>query len=118
VPAARLTKRYFRRWWFGKGVSKATFELVQPLTELGLDLRRVPHIGPLPRFMVGNAVRNLIGYARALVTGRASERFHHEMMLAYFAGYLSSRWPRLSRPVYAAPVQQNAGSIVPPALPV
>jgi len=117
VPAARLTKRYFRRWWFGKGVSKATFELAQPLTELGLDLRRQPHVGPVPRFMIGNAVRDVIGYARALASGRTSQRFHHEMMLAYFAGYLSSRWPRLSRPQYGSPVQANAGAVTAPALP-
>jgi hypothetical protein len=108
VPAARLTPQYFRRWWFGKGVSKATFELVQPVTELGLDLRREPHVGPVPRFMIGNALRDIIGYVRALVTGRTSQRFHHEMMLAYFAGYVSSRWPRLSRPPYQSSVQPNA----------
>ena len=26
VPSARLTRRYFRRWWFWKGVSRAALE--------------------------------------------------------------------------------------------
>jgi hypothetical protein len=67
--------------------------------------------------MIGNAVRDVIGYARALASGRTSQRFHHEMMLAYFAGYCSSRWPRLSRPRYGSPVQANAGAVTAPALP-
>ncbi len=101
VPAARLTKSYFRRWWYGKGVSKATLELGQPLTELGIDLRREPHIGPVPRFMLGSAVRDVIGYAKALASGGPATRFRHEMMLAYAAGYASARGFAWGRPPYA-----------------
>jgi len=105
VPAARLTKSYFRRWWYGKGVSKATLELHQPLTELGLDLRREPHVGPVPRFMLGSAVRDAIGYARELIAGNRASRFRHEMMLAYTAGYVTARGWGWRRPRYegAAP---------------
>jgi len=108
VPAARLTKQYFRRWWFGKGVSKAMLELVQPVTELGLDLRCEPHIGAMPRFMLGTAARDLLGYGRALLARDVGERFQREMMLSYFAGYFSTRRPRLSRPAYESGVQPNA----------
>jgi len=105
VPAARLTKSYFRRWWYGKGVSKATLELNQPMTELGLDLRREPHIGPVPRFMLGSAVRNAFGYGRALLAGRRAERFRHEMMLAYAAGYIAARGMGWRRPRYGGAAQ-------------
>jgi glycosyltransferase involved in cell wall biosynthesis len=100
VPAARLTKSYFRRWWYGKGVSKASLELQQPLTELGLDLRSTPHIGSVPRFMLGGAVREAMGYARALIAGDEARRFQHEMMLAYTAGYIAGRGIRPGRPEY------------------
>jgi len=100
VPATRLTKSYFRRWWYGKGVSKATLELGQPVTELGVDLRLEPHIGPVPRFMVGSAVRDVVGYTRALASGDRPARFRHEMMLAYAAGYLASRGIGWQRPPY------------------
>jgi glycosyltransferase involved in cell wall biosynthesis len=100
VPAARLTKQYFRRWWFGKGMSKARLEAIQPVTELGLDLREQPHIGPLPRFMVGTAARDLWTYVRALAAGAPAERFRREMMLTYFTGYLSARLPKATRPKY------------------
>jgi GT2 family glycosyltransferase len=107
VPAARLTRSYFRRWWFGKGVSKATLELAQPVTELGIDLRHQPHVGCVPRFMLGTAVRDAVGYLRAWMNGNDAERFRCEMMLAYFAGYMSMRLPAVSKPAYAA-VQPNA----------
>src|SRR4051812_7500734 len=105
VPAARLTKSYFRKWWYGKGVSKASLELHQPLTELGLDLRREPHVGPVPRFMLGSAMRDAVGYARELIAGNRASRFRHEMMLAYTAGYVTARGWGWRRPRYegAAP---------------
>jgi glucosyl-dolichyl phosphate glucuronosyltransferase len=103
VPAARLTTSYFRRWWFGKGVSKSTFELVQPLTELGLDLRNEPHIGRVPRFMAGSAVRDVGGYVKGWLAGDPAARFKCEMMLAYAAGYASARGLGFGRPAYGGP---------------
>ena len=103
VPASRLTRSYFRRWWYGKGASKAALELGQPLTELGLDLRHEPHIGPVPRFMLGGVLRDLVGLVRAGASGRSAERFHHEMMLAYAAGYCLARGWTWRRPEYGRP---------------
>jgi GT2 family glycosyltransferase len=91
IPASRLTKRYFRSWWIGKGYSKAMFESMQPVTELGLDLRQVPHIGAIPRYLIGDAVRDAIGYVLALIRRDAGERFRREMRLAYFFGFLRAR---------------------------
>lgn len=99
VPATRLTKTYFRRWWYGKGLSKAAMELNQPLTELGLDLRREPHIGPVPRFMIGSALREAVAYLRAMGS-TPDERFRHEMMLAYAAGYVAGRGFGWRKPPY------------------
>jgi hypothetical protein len=99
IPASRLTRRYFRRWWNGKGCSKAALEALQPLTELGLDLRHVPHVGGVPRYMFGDAVRDLTAYTRALFSGNAGDRMRHAMRLAYFAGFARARGFR--RPNYA-----------------
>lgn len=98
IPAARLTRRYFRRWWFGKGVSRAALDRMQPVTELGLDLRRTPHLLGLPRFMYGSAVRDAAACTLNAVRGRAAEAFRHEMMLAFFAGYARARWSALTSP--------------------
>ena len=54
IPAKRLTPAYFRTWWFGKGVSRAALERMQPVTELGIDLRHTPHVLGVPRYMYGS----------------------------------------------------------------
>jgi glucosyl-dolichyl phosphate glucuronosyltransferase len=91
VPAGRLTKQYFRKWWFGKGASRAAVDAVQPVTELGIDLRRTPHVLGLPRFMYGTLLRDVVALAREWVRGRPAAAFRHEMMIAFFVGYASSR---------------------------
>ena len=102
VPASRLTKQYFRRWWVGKGYSKAILELHQPITEKGLDLRKVPHLGAIPRFMAGDALRDVVGYVKACWSGNTLERCRREMRLAYAFGYFRIRGIR-RRPDYPAP---------------
>jgi len=91
VPAARLTRRYFRRWWFGKGVSRSALERLQPRTDMGIDLARTPHLFDVPRYMYGSALRDAVAWARALVARRPAAAFRHQMMLAYFAGYVWAR---------------------------
>ncbi len=92
VPAARLTRRYFRKWWFGKGVSRAALERMQSVTELGVDLRTTPHILSVPRFMYGSAIRDVREAIREWLRGRPAASFRHQMMAVYFAGYLWARW--------------------------
>ena len=98
IPARRLTRSYFRRWWFGKGVSRRALERMQPVTEMGIDLRKTPHLLDVPRYMFGSAVRDAAGWARSAVSGRPADAFRHQMMLIYFSGYfwarLTSRSPR------------------------
>src|SRR4029079_5914123 len=87
IPAARLTRRYFRRWWFGKGASRATLERDRPVTELGVNLRTAPHVSGVQRYMFGGALDDLTAFVGCLISGRAADAFRHEMMLRYFAGY-------------------------------
>jgi glycosyltransferase involved in cell wall biosynthesis len=88
VPAARLTRDYFRRWWFWKGVSRSRLEQRHPVTELGVDVSLAPKVAGIPRFMWGSAARDLLGWFRAAVSLDAVRRIRHEAMLCYFAGYL------------------------------
>jgi glucosyl-dolichyl phosphate glucuronosyltransferase len=88
VPATRLTKEYFRRWWFWKGLSKSRIERRHPITELGLDLTRVPTVAGVPRFMIGSAVRDVTGWLRACLSRNAVERMRCGVKLCYFAGYV------------------------------
>jgi glycosyltransferase involved in cell wall biosynthesis len=95
VPAKRMTRDYYRRWWYWKGVARAQMQDLHPVSELGLDVARVPHILGVPRFMWGSAVRDLRGWMGAAIRRDAVRKAEREMMLAYFAGYAATRRPGL-----------------------
>jgi len=89
VPAQRLTRAYFRRWWFGKGLSRAKLDSMRPVTELGLDLTRVRRFAGLPLFMWRAAAGDAVGWVTSMFD--RPEQFRHEAMLCYFAGYFGGR---------------------------
>jgi glucosyl-dolichyl phosphate glucuronosyltransferase len=90
VPESRLTKQYFRRWWFWKGVARAKVDAMHGRTELGLDLSTVPHIARVPRFIWGLAPRAAGHWLRARLAGDLRTATRHEMELAYVLGYIRS----------------------------
>jgi len=92
VPAGRLSRDYFRRWWFGKGVCRSRVDLLHPITELGLDLRQTPHVLGVPRFMYREALSDAAQWGRTFWSGDSRARVRHETRLSYFAGYWSDRW--------------------------
>jgi glycosyltransferase involved in cell wall biosynthesis len=94
VPASRLQPQYFRRWWYGKGISRARLEATHPVTELGLDLRKVATIGGVPRFLFGSALRDALRWMNALAHRNRGERFAAETQLCYFCGQLRERLRR------------------------
>jgi glycosyltransferase involved in cell wall biosynthesis len=104
VPSSRLTRQYFRRWWFGKGISRATLEESRPVTELGLNLRETPHVLGVPRYMFRTAAEDLGASLRYSVAGQPAAAFRHRMMLLYFAGYVWTRLTRAQRDVPPAAV--------------
>ncbi len=107
IPARRLTPEYFRKWWFGKGVSRSALERMQTTTDMGVDLTRTPHVLRVPRYMYGSALRNSIGWLRSRLGARPADAFRHQMMLAYFAGYFSARQlERRRKAVGATPPQK------------
>jgi hypothetical protein len=111
VPAKRLTKDYFRRWWYWKGVSKARLERRHPITELGIDLREARTVAGVPRFMVGSALRDAVAWVGTWLPSDARERMRCEARLCYFAGYWTgARAPEVENPGRRAP---NSGKSVP-----
>ncbi|MGH9141800.1 MAG: glycosyltransferase [Vicinamibacterales bacterium] len=86
VPAYRLRPTYVRRWWYGKGVSRARMEQRHPVTELGLDLRTVPRIAGIPRFLFGTAWHEALRWCAALAGGNVGGRIAAETQLWYVAG--------------------------------
>ncbi len=111
VPAARLTRRYFRRWWYWKGVARSRLEQRHPVTELGVDLTRVVRVGGIPRFMIGSAIRDVAGWLAAVLSLDAVDRMRHETMLCYFAGYLrGARSAGAKAPSGSAPLPSLSGT--------
>ena len=94
VPAARLTKRYFRRWWYWKGISRARVDAIHQRTELGLDLRTVPYIAAVPRFVWGQIPRTAGQWACSLALADPRAAMRHKMHLAYSVGYIRACWTR------------------------
>jgi glycosyltransferase involved in cell wall biosynthesis len=89
VPAGRLTKQYFRRWWYGKGLSRAQLDRLQPVTELGVDLSKARQVAGIPLFMLRTALIDAAGWL--IDAFDTAEQFRREMMLCYFAGYVAAR---------------------------
>jgi len=58
VSPERLTKRYFRRWCFWRGVSLGTIDRRRPAA--------VPYLLGIPRYMVGAALRGAVETVRSL----------------------------------------------------
>jgi glycosyltransferase involved in cell wall biosynthesis len=97
VPPSRMTKSYFHRWWYWRGISRARVDRKHPLTEDGIDLTRVPSIGGMPRFMIADAWRLALKWLRCAVARQASRRMGYEMLLAHNIGYLRE-WRKAPAP--------------------
>lgn len=108
VPAWRLTKNYFRRWWYWKGVSRALVDAMHSETELGLDLTTVPHVARVPRFIWGQILRSAAQAAGAGLGGNHRAWMRYTMSCIYALGYVRGCW---RRPVEARPFPTPQASV-------
>ena len=106
VPADRLTKPYFRRWFYWYGISRAILyghhglDMEAP-DEQTLDFSRVAHVGGVPRYMFRTAADHARRMARARLSGDSASAFEHELWLCFFAGVLRQRWKDRQQPIGA-----------------
>jgi glycosyltransferase involved in cell wall biosynthesis len=117
IPRDRLTKHYFRRWFYWRGISRAMLyaqtglDMESPETST-LNFSEVPHVAGVPRYMY----RSAFAAAREALAGRLRNdpvsAFERELWLWFFAGVLRQRWRdrRLSIAAPAAPRAQRANS--------
>ena len=91
VPAARLTRRYFRRWFFWHGKTEAMM-----LSDLypNLDLARVPKVAGVPRFLYRQAFQQFRTWLRTLGRRDALQVFIEELRVMQFAGLFAEGWRR------------------------
>jgi glycosyltransferase involved in cell wall biosynthesis len=97
IPADRLRKAYFRRWFYWRGISRALLyersglDMEAP-EQTTLDFSKVPHVAGVPRYLYRKALSNLIGWVRAVVRRDALAAFECEVWLWFFAGIVKQRW--------------------------
>ncbi|HEV3058783.1 MAG TPA: glycosyltransferase family 2 protein [Vicinamibacterales bacterium] len=115
VPAERLTRRYFRRWFFWNGKTHALM-----LGDLypELDMARVPRIGGVPRFAIRQALQQV---GRCLSTRGSSNALNaliEELRLIQYAGLFAQCWHlRRSRAVVPGSLGEPRSSDYPLAAP-
>lgn len=97
IPASRLNKRYFRRWFYWRGISRALLyektglDMETP-EETTLDFGKVPHLLGVPRYLFRKAVNHGAGWARASARRDSVRSFEHELWMCFFAGIVTQRW--------------------------
>jgi glycosyltransferase involved in cell wall biosynthesis len=96
IPAARLNKAYFRRWFYWRGISramlyeKAGLDMEAP-EQTALDVRTVPHVFGVPRYLYRKAIASVAACLRATLRRDAVGAFEHELWVWFFAGILRQR---------------------------
>jgi len=107
IPADRLQKRYFRRWCYWRGISRAmmyaqTGRDMEAPERSTMDFTQVPHLFGVPRYLFRTCAQTLVGIARESARRDAVRAFDHELWIWFFAGIVAQRWKDRRRPVPAA----------------
>ena len=104
IHSDRLNKRYFRRWFYWRGVSRAILfqqhglDMENP-QETTIDFRTVPRIAGTPRYLYRTAARTAASLVKAAVRRQRSEAFEHELQLWMYAGIWRQRWRDRAKPL-------------------
>jgi glycosyltransferase involved in cell wall biosynthesis len=91
VPASRLTRRYFRRWyyWHGRTMARMAGSIY-----LDLDLTRVPYVGGVPRFVYREFLAQLFRWVRRAGRRDALALLMEEVTLVEYFGFFAESWRR------------------------
>jgi len=97
IPASRLNKAYFRRWFYWRGVSRAMLYAKSGLDmeapeRTSLDFRSVPHVLGVPRYLYRKALTSVRAAVTSALRGDELTSFDHELWIWFFAGILRQRW--------------------------
>ena len=97
IPASRLNKAYFRRWFYWRGVSRAMLYARSGLDmeapeRTSLDFRTVPHVFGVPRYLYRKALSSVRAAIASALRGDELTSFDHELWIWFFAGILRQRW--------------------------
>lgn len=89
VPAARLTRRYFRRWFYWHG---RTMARMADAVYLDLDLTQVPSIAGVPRFVYREFLQQAWRWIGRVGRPDGLALLIEEVMLIEYVGFFSEVW--------------------------
>jgi glycosyltransferase involved in cell wall biosynthesis len=91
VPASRLTRDYFRRWfyWHGKTMARMTAAIY-----LDLDLARVRYVAGVPRFVYREFLEQASRWLRRAGRTDALALLVEEVKLVEYLGFFAESWLR------------------------
>jgi len=97
ISSDRLTKRYFRRWFYWHGISRAMLYAhkrvdMEAPEETNLDFSNVPHIAGVPRYMYRSCLRVFMEMIQAMFRRDRVASFEHELWMWFFAGVVKQRF--------------------------
>lgn len=96
VPARRLTRRYFRQWFFWSGKTHA--HMLEDLYP-EVDIAHVSRIAGLPRFLWRQAMQQGWRWMQTRLPGTPPiAALREELRLLQFAGMIVECWKRRGRP--------------------
>jgi len=103
IPADRLQKRYFRRWSYWHGVSRALLYQQRPIDmgapeETDIDFSKVRLLFGTPLYMYRSFLRSGIACLKTARNGQKIASFEHELKLWFFLGVLRQRWKDRHQP--------------------
>lgn len=99
VPAGRISRRYFRRWYFWHG---RTLARMADSFFIDLDLRRVPHVARVPRFIYREMLDCIRRWFSSVRAGDALEILAHELIVIQYFGFLLECWRPYRQPATPA----------------
>jgi glycosyltransferase involved in cell wall biosynthesis len=105
VPADRLTRRYFRRWFYWHGKTQA---LMLDALYLDVDLSNVPSIAGVPRFVYRQLVRQVGRWMSKLGSRDALGLLIEELHLLQYLGMVTARWKSAAGRVLVPPTSRSA----------
>jgi glycosyltransferase involved in cell wall biosynthesis len=103
IHADRLNKKYFRRWFYWRGVSRAIMyqqhglDMENPQAR-GTDFSKAPHVAGIPRYLLRTALKTTRELIRAAARRDERAAFEHELLLCMFAGIAIQRWKDRRQP--------------------
>jgi hypothetical protein len=113
VPSTRLTRRYFRQWFYWHGKTQA---LMLPDLHLDLNMAHVPQVAGVPRFLYRQAFGQFCKWGASLGRRDALTVLAEELRAVQYVGLLTECWRRYLRqwgtrvlPAPAAPSRDLVG---------